>query len=91
MYEKLLKLKQNKKWLYYLLLVPVAVLIVLEIYNKYLVKSTKNMVKEVEKDDKKLKKKQEKLQQKAQTYKEKAKNIEKEINEQTIDKDWHLK
>ena len=91
MYDKLLKLKQDKKWLYYLLLLPILVLVVLEFYNKYLSKSAKDIVQDAEKNDKKLEKKQIKAEQAAEYHEEKAKNIEKNINDQKIDKNWHLK
>ena len=91
MYDKLLKLKTDKKWLYYILLVPILVLAVLEIYNKYLINSAKNAVQDAEKNDKKLEKKQIKAEQAAEYHKEKAKDIEKNINDQKIGKNWHLK
>lgn len=91
MYDKLLKLKENKKWLYYLLIIPVAILAILEIYNKYLSSSAKNTVKKAQENDKKLEKKQIKAEQAAEYHEEKAKSIEKDINDQKIDKNWHLK
>lgn len=91
MYDKLLKLKENKKWLYYLLIVPIVVLGILEIYNKYLVNSAKNIVKDAEKKDNDLEKKQIKAEQAAEFHKEEAENIEKNINNKKIDKNWHLK
>jgi hypothetical protein len=90
MYDKLLKLKENKKWLYYLLLVPIVVLGILELYNKYLVSSAKSAVKDAEKKDNDLEKKQIKAEQAAESHEEEAKNIEKNINSQKIDKKWHL-
>lgn len=91
MYDKLLKLKTDKKWLYYVLLLPILFLAVLEIYNKYLINSAKTAVQDAEKNDKKLEKKQIKAEQAAEYHKEKAKDIEKNINDQKIDKNWHLK
>ena len=91
MYDKLLKLKENKKWLYYLLFIPVAVLAVLEIYNKYLANSAKNTVKDAEKKDNDLEKKQIKAEQAAEFHEEEAENIKKNINSQKTDKNWHLK
>ena len=90
MYDKLLKLKENKKWLYYLLLVPIVVLGILELYNKYLVSSAKSAVNDAEKKDNDLEKKQIKAEQAAESHEEEAKNIEKNINSQKIDKKWHL-
>lgn len=91
MYDKLLKLKEDKKWLYYLLLLPIGVLAILEIYNKYLSNSAKVTVQDAEKKDKDLEKKQIKTEQAAKIREEEAKNIEKNINNQKIDKNWHLK
>jgi len=91
MYDKLLKLKEDKKWLYYLLLIPIVILGILELYNKYLLNSAKNTIQDTEKNDKKLEKKQVKAEQAAEYHEEKAKNIEKNINNQKIDKNWHLK
>ena len=91
MYDRLLKLKTDKKWLYYLLLLPILVLAILELYNKYLSNSAKNAVQDAENNDKKLEKKQIKAEQAAEYHEEKAKNIEKNINNQKIDRDWHLK
>lgn len=91
MYDKLLKLKTDKKWLYYLLFVPILVVAVLEIYNKYLLNSAKNTVQDAENNDKKFKNKQTKAEQAAKYHEEKAKDIEKNINNQKTDKDWHLK
>jgi len=91
MYDKLLKLKTDKKWLYYLLLLPILILGILELYNKYLLNSAKNAVQDAKNTDKKLEKKQTKAEQAAEFHKEKAKDIEKNINNQKIDKDWHLK
>ena len=92
MYDKLLKLKEDKKWLYYLLLLPIFVLTMLEIYNKYLVSSGKNIIKDAEKDDKKLEKKQNKAEQAAEYHEEKANKIKKELKniDKKIDKSWHL-
>ena len=91
MYDKLLKLKENKKWLYYLFFIPAAVLAVLEIYNKYLANSAKNTVKDAEKKDNDLEKKQIKAEQAAEFHEEEAENIKKNINSQKTDKNWHLK
>jgi hypothetical protein len=91
MYDRLLKLKTDKKWLYYLLLLPIVVLAILEMYNKYLSNSAKTTVQDAENNDKKLEKKQIKAEQAAEYHEEKAKNIEKNINNQKIDKNWHLK
>lgn len=91
MYEKLLKLKENKKWLYYLLLLPILILVILEIYNKYLVNSGKNAVKKAEELDNQLEKKQIKAEQGAEFHQEEANAIEKDIDSKKIDKDWYLK
>jgi len=92
MYDRLLKLKEDKKWLYYLLLLPIFVLTILEIYNKYLVSSGKNIIKDAEKDDKKLEKKQNKAEQAAKFHEEKANKIKKELKniDKKINKNWHL-
>jgi uncharacterized membrane protein len=93
MYNKFLKLKEDKPWLFWILILPFVVVFVLEFYNKYLVSSGKQVVKDAEKQNDKIKKQQQKAQIKAEIYKEEADNIEEKIDNinKTIDKDWHLK
>jgi len=83
MYEKFLKLKATKPWLFWLLIVPFVVVAVLEVYNKYLVGSSKKIVEKAEEKDKELKKEQQKA--------EESKKIEEEIENIDVDEDWHLK
>lgn len=90
LYEKILQLKQEKRWLFYLLFVPFVLLGILELYNKYLSKSAENTVDNAEKKDLQLEKKQIKAEQGAKVHQEEAKEIEKEISGKQITKDWHL-
>lgn len=93
MYDKFLKLKKDKPFLFWVLILPFLIVFILEFYNKYLVSSGKQVVKDAEKQNDNLKKGQQKAQTKAEVYKEEADNIEEKINDinKTIDKDWHLK
>ncbi len=91
MYEKLLKIKEEKKWLFYLLIIPFVILLLYEMYNKYLVNSGKEAVKDAEKKDKDLKAEQEKAEHGSDYHKEKSDKIEEKIKDTDIDEDWHLK
>ena len=91
MYEKFMDLKENKKWLFYLLIPVFVVVAGLQFYNTYLVNSGKKAVKDAEKEDEKLKEKQDKAEAIADHHEEKADQIEEEIKNIKTDKDWHLK
>lgn len=91
MLEKLLALKEDKKWLYYLLILPIIILSIYELYNKYLINSSKNIVKDAQKTDDILQKEQTKIEQKAKVHEEEAQKIEENINNTKVDKDWYLK
>ena len=54
MYEKFLKLKENKPWLFWLLIVPFVAIAAYEFYSTYLVNSGKKAVKDADKEDEKL-------------------------------------
>jgi hypothetical protein len=90
MYEKFLKIKEDKPWLFYVLIIPFVIVAILEFYNKYLVNSGKNIVKEAEEENKQLNKQQMKAEAGADYHKEKAEKIEQEIQEKKVDKNWHL-
>ena len=89
MYDKFLKLKEDKPWLFWVLIIPFIVVAGFELYNKYLVNSGKQAVKDAEKKDEKLKDKQNKAEAGADYHEEKAKEIEKDIKEIKVDEDWH--
>ena len=91
MYEKLLELKENKKWLFYLLIPIFIVVTGFEFYNKYLINSGKQLVKDTEEEDKKLKAKQDKAEAIGEHHKAEADKIEKDIKDTKVEKDWHLK
>lgn len=91
MYEKMLEIKQNKKWLFYLLIVPFALLFLYNLYNKYIIRGAKKDIEDAEKQEGRLKNKQIKLLEQAQKEQDEARKIEEKINNTTIDKDWHLK
>jgi anionic cell wall polymer biosynthesis LytR-Cps2A-Psr (LCP) family protein len=91
MYEKFMELKENKKWLFYLLIPIFLVVAGLQFYNTYLINSGKKAVKDAEKEDEKLKEKQNKAEAVADHHKDNADKIEKEIKDTKVDKDWHLK
>jgi predicted Holliday junction resolvase-like endonuclease len=91
MLEKLLALKEDKRWLYYLLILPIIILSIYELYNKYLISSSKTIVEETKKTDEILQKEQIKVEQKAKIHEEEAQKIEEHINNTKIDKDWYLK
>jgi hypothetical protein len=91
MYEKILKLKQEKSWLFYLLIIPFLVLGAIELYNKYLVNSGKRIVDKAEEKDKELEVKQKEAVKKAEEYEEKAKENEEKAKNNKVDKNWHLK
>ena len=86
-----MELKEKKKWLFYLLIIPFIIVAGLEFYNTYLVNSGKKAVKDAEKEDKKLKEKQDKAEAVADHHKEEADKIEEKIDDIKVDKDWHLK
>jgi cell division protein FtsL len=89
MYEKLLKLKQEKQWLFWLLIIPFIFVAIVEFYNRYLVNSGKQAVKDAEKKDKKLAKKQHEAEAKANQHKKNADDIKKQIENIKVDEDWH--
>jgi len=91
MYEKILKLKDKNKLLFYLLFIPFCVIFIYEIYNKFIVAGAKKDIKDAENKDDKLKKKQQDLEKKAQEHKDKADEIGKKAQQKNTDKDWHLK
>ena len=91
MYDKFLKLKENKPWLFWILIIPFVIVAAMEFYNRYLINSGKQAVKDAEKKDDKLAEKQHKAEAKAEQHEENADNIEKEINNIKVDEDWHLK
>jgi len=86
-----MELKENKKWLFYLLIPIFLVVAGLQFYNTYLINSGKKAVKDAEKEDEKLKEKQNKAEAVADHHKDNADKIEKEIKDTKVDKDWHLK
>ena len=90
MYDNFLKLKEEKAWLFYLLIIPFIIVAALEFYNRYLVNSGKKVVEEAKKKDKELQKGQMKAEAGADYHEEKAKKIEEEMNNKKVDKDWHL-
>jgi len=91
MYEKLLKLKEEKQWLFWLLIIPFVLAAGYEFYNRYLINSGKQAVKDAEKEDGKLKEKQDKAEAIADVHKKEADKIDKNIKDTKVDKDWHLK
>lgn len=90
MYEWFLKIKEEKKWLFYLLILPFLAVFAYEMYNKFLLNDGKEIVDKAEEEDEKIKKQQQKAEIGAEFHKEEAERIEKELKEST-DKDWHLK
>jgi hypothetical protein len=91
MYEKFLKLKEEKKWLFYLLIIPFLIVAALEFYNRYLVNSGKQIVKDTEEKDSKLKKDQLKAEAGGEYHKDEADKLQNEIDNKKVDEDWHLK
>ena len=91
MYEKLLKLKEEKQWLFWLLIIPFVLAAGYEFYNRYLINSGKQAVKDAEKKDEKLKDKQIKAEVAAEVHEKKADEIEQKIKDTKVDKDWYLK
>lgn len=91
MLEKLLALKQDKKWLFYLLIIPIGVLFIYEMYSKYLVGNSKSIVEDTQKKDDELKTKQIRAEEASKVHEEEAKKIEKQIDNTKVDKDWYLK
>lgn len=91
MYDKFMKLKEEKQWLFWLLIIPFIVVAGMEFYNRYLVNSGKKTVKDAEKKDEKLAEKQHKAEAKAEQHEKNADNIEEQIDNIKVDKDWHLK
>lgn len=89
LYQTILQLKQEKKWLFYVLFIPFVILTILEIYNKYLSQSAQNTVKDTEKRDNKLEKKQVRAEQGAKYHEGEAQKIEKDIDKKEVTKDWH--
>lgn len=90
MYEKLIKLKTNKPWLFWLLIVPFLFACILEFYNRYLINSAKNIIKNAKKADEKLKNRQEKAEILSDYEKQKSDEIQNKIDNTKVDKDWHL-
>lgn len=91
MYEKFLKLKEEKSWLFYLLIIPFLIVAGLEFYNRYLVNSGKQAVKDAEDKDKDLWEKQKKAEAGADYHEEKASEIEENIENNKVDENWHKK
>ena len=91
MYEKFLKIKEEKSWLFYLLIIPFIVVAALEFYNRYLVNSGKKIVEKAEEKDKELEKGQIRAEEGAKFHEEEAKKAEKEREDNKVDEDWHLK
>ncbi len=91
MYEKFLKIKEKRPWLFYLLIVPFLVVFLLEMYSKYLVNSGKEIVKDAEKADAELAKDQLKAEAGADYHKEEADKLEDKIENTSVDEDWHKK
>ena len=89
MYDKFLKLKENKPWLFWILIIPFLAVAAMEFYNRYLVNSGKQAVKDAENKDEKLKEKQNKAEALAEHHEKKANNIEKQIENIKVDEDWH--
>jgi hypothetical protein len=91
MYEKFMELKEKKKWLFWLLIIPFLFVAALEFYNRYLVNSGKKIVKDTEKEDAKLKAQQDKFNKEADAHKDEADKIEENIKKIEVDEDWHKK
>lgn len=91
MYDKFIKLKENKPWLFYILIIPFLIVAGLEFYNRYLINSGKRAVEEAEKKDKDLWETQKKAEAGADYHEEKAKEIEEKIDNNKVDEDWHKK
>lgn len=91
MYEKFLELKKTKPWLFWLLIIPFIVVAGLELYNKYLVGSSKKIVDDAEEKDQELKKEQDKAEAGAEYHKEESEKIGEEIESINVDENWHLK
>ena len=89
MYEKFIKLKEEKQWLFWLLIIPFIIIAGMEFYNRYLVNSGKKAVKDAEKKDGKLAEKQHKAEAKADQHKENADNIQEQIDNIKVDENWH--
>lgn len=89
MYDKFIKLKEEKPWLFWVLIIPFVIVAGMEFYNKYLVNSGKQAVKDAEKKDEKLKEKQDKAEALADHHEKNADNIEEQINNIKVDEDWH--
>lgn len=89
MYESFLKLKEEKKWLFYLLIIPFSLIFIYEMYNRYLVNSGKQIVKDAKKKDEELSQKQKKAEAGAKYHQDKAEEIEKEIEDKKIGEEWH--
>lgn len=91
MYEKFLQIKQEKKWLFYLLIIPFIIIAILEFYNKYLVNSGKQAVIKAKEKDNEIEKEQKEAENKAQEHEDNANKIAEQIENTKTDKDWHLK
>jgi len=89
-YQKFLKLKQSKPWVFYLLIIPFAVVFILEMYSKYLVNSGKKIVKDTAIKDEKLKAVQENAEKESKKIEENINKIDKKINETEVKEDWYL-
>lgn len=91
MYDKFIKIKQEKPWLFWLLIVPFIFVAIVDFYNKYLINSGKQAVKDAEKKDVKLKTKQDKAEALSEYHEQKADDIEDKIKNIETEEDWHLK
>ena len=91
MYDKLLKLKTSKPWLFWILIIPFILAAGFEFYNRYLINSGKKAVKDAEKKDVKLKEKQDRAEAAADEHKKEADKIEQDIKDTKVDEDWHKK
>ena len=91
MLEKLMELKKEKKWMFYLLIIPIGILSIYELYSKFLVKSSKDIVEDAQKKDDALEKEQIRAEESAKIHQEEAKKIQEKIDNADIDKDWYKK
>lgn len=91
MYDKFMDLKKNKKWLFYLLIIPFLIAAAIEFYNRYIINSSKKIIKKTKDKDKELEIKQKEAEKEADKAEKEADDIENKINNIKVNKDWHKK
>ena len=91
MVDKLLGLWSTNKWLFFLLIIPVAIAFIYKILMDANVAGAKQDVKDAEREDAKIRDEQKEAEIKAKIAKEEADKIQDNIDNIEGDENWHKK